>query len=119
MTPSIRRATPLDKKQLLHIEDSCFTYDKITPSQMHYLLTKAKATTFVFTQETIPIGYAMMFTPKHPKPARLYSLAVLPNHQGKNIGSQLIGNHRSQQLVTLCIITVRSSCIEYRINLII
>ena len=92
MTPysTIRRATVLDKKDLLFIEESCFTYDKITPVQMNYLLTKAKALIVVYTHNNTPVGYAILLTPKHPKPARLYSLAVLLQFQGKQIGSHLL-----------------------------
>lgn len=86
----IRTATLSDKKNLLMIENACFAYDKISATSMHYLLTKAQAQTFVYLEHTLPVGYALLLTPKHPRPARLYSLAVHPHHQGKHIGSALI-----------------------------
>lgn len=86
----IRPAHRHDLATLVSIENQAFTTDRFSRRSFHYLLTKANAMTLVFEQEEQLLGYAMLLFHTGTSLARLYSLAVLPEHQGKGIGKKLI-----------------------------
>lgn len=85
----IRKATVSDKQSLLAIETCCFDTDKISPRQMHYLLTQAKATTHLAVDGGQAVGYGLCLLPRLPRPARLYSLAVLPQWRRHGLARRL------------------------------
>lgn len=85
----IRPAVTEDIGRLMLIEETCFPEDHFSRRQMRYLLTKAKAKTLVACYEEV-VAYIQCFTPALPKPARLYSLAVLPAFQKKGIARALM-----------------------------
>lgn len=86
----IRKATVDDVDRLTVLENDCFTTDKISKRQMRYLISKAKAITLVAEQQNQLLGYCVCFVPMQPRPARLYSLAVLAESRGKGVAKQLI-----------------------------
>lgn len=86
----IRKATTGDLSALLLIESACFKTDKISPTQMRYLLTRAKAVTFVSLMDNVIAGYAMLLLPMLPRPARLYSIAVQQQYRGRKIAKRLM-----------------------------
>tara|TARA_R110002111_G_scaffold48396_2_gene86007 strand:- start:246 stop:704 length:459 start_codon:yes stop_codon:yes gene_type:complete len=88
-TTTLHRATVKDKHSLLAIETCCFSTDRISPRQMHYLLTHAKATTLMALFGSQIVGYGMCLLPRPPRPARLYSLAVLPDWRGQQLARRL------------------------------
>lgn len=88
--PDCRRAGVQDLEALLDIETCCFSSDRISRRQMRYLLTRAQGRLWVATYPTQVVGYALCLTPKLPRAARLYSLAVLPEWQGYGIATSLL-----------------------------
>lgn len=86
---SIRRADVSDQRCVLEIENRCFTSDKISPRQVRYLLSVAKATTHLAMDGTQAIGYGLCLLPTAPRPARLYSLAVLPAWRKQQVARRL------------------------------
>ena len=90
MAFTIRLATRADSEKLLAIEAASFPTDQISARQMRYLLSKAKAQTWVSEQAGIVVGYLMLFVPTLPAPARLYSIAIDKEYQGKGLASLLI-----------------------------
>ncbi len=102
MSPSfhIKPAVISDKLQLLEIEAACFKQDKITSRQMHYLLSAAKAVTYVVEIKDKAVGYCLCLIPKLNKPARIYSLAVLPACQGQGLAYALL-NYAVHELIEL------------------
>ncbi len=85
----IRKASSSDVPALLGIEERCFSSDRLCSRQMRYLLTQAKATTRVAVDGPVAVGYGLCLLPALPKPARLYSLAVLPHWRGQNLARRL------------------------------
>lgn len=81
-----------DLAGLIAIENSCFVTDRLNPRQMRYILTKAKAFTLVIrsVSESKIVAYSSWFTPVVSRPARLYSLAVLPVYRGQGLAGSLI-----------------------------
>ncbi|MBC3767792.1 GNAT family N-acetyltransferase [Neptunicella marina] len=86
----IRLASLDDASALLNVENQCFVTDKIPRRQMRYLLSKGKTRVWLAEYQGNVLGYALMFVPKHPRPARLYSLAVLAESRGLQIGNKLL-----------------------------
>lgn len=86
----IRKATFDDIDLLTALENISFMSDKISKRQMRYLIGIAKSVVFIAEQKNQILGYCACLIPMHPRPARLYSIAVLPESQGKGIAKQLI-----------------------------
>ncbi len=81
-----------DLAALIAIENSCFVTDRLKQRQMRYLLTKAKAFTLLARSESDSkiVAYCSCLTPVISRPARLYSLAVLPDYRAQGIAGTLI-----------------------------
>ncbi len=93
-TLRFRPAGPGDLPGLLAIEQQCFSGDRISPRQMRYMLSHAKAVCWVAEDQNTSgppelIGYGLCLHPALPRPARLYSLAVLPKWSGQGIANRL------------------------------
>jgi len=86
----IRRATLGDVPTLMALEDESFQTDRLTRRQFRYLLTKGQADTFVVEREGRPAGYVLTLYSKATAVARLYSIAVAPEAQGKGTGRALV-----------------------------
>ena len=86
----IRPATRHDLDTLVSIENKAFITDRFSRRSFHYLLTKANSMTFVYEQNKNILGYVMLLFHAGTSLARLYSLAVLPEQQGKGIGGKLL-----------------------------
>ncbi len=95
----LRTAALDDLTALLAIEKTCFTTDKISPRQMRYHLKRANRLFLVAEVNHKLVGYALMLLPALPRPARLYSMAVLPESHGRGIGKRLLTMllHQTQQ----------------------
>ena len=82
-----------DIDALVRIEALTFSKDKyhvLTRRNYHYLLTKANAEIWVFEIESQICASAILFYRKGVNFVRLYSLAVLPEYQGRGFGSNLL-----------------------------
>jgi len=88
----IRVAQLDDLNQLEQLEKSCFTTDRLSRRQLRYLLTKGKASLLVEAEAAVRElgGYVAVLYSKATSMARLYSIAVRPERQGKGIGQQLL-----------------------------
>ena len=88
----IRPATLDDLDQLEQLEQVCFTTDRLSRRQLRYLLTKGKASLLVETPGSGPelLGYVAVLFSKATSMARLYSIAVHPDLQGKGVGRRLL-----------------------------
>jgi ribosomal-protein-alanine N-acetyltransferase len=86
----IREATPQDLDALLDMEQAAFNRDAFRLGQLRYLLTRAKATTFILEDDGRILGSAVMLWRKNSRSGRLYSIAIYPAFQGQGWGSQLL-----------------------------
>lgn len=109
----IREAIAEDKAQLILIEEQCFVSDKISALQMQYLLsTKSNSLCLVGTINHQLIAYALILFRKNSRFARLYSVAVMEEFQGKGIAKQLLSaamEHLQQKQYIGCRLEVRES----------
>ncbi len=88
--PMIRTATLGDLESLIAIEKRAFELDRFSRRTFRYLLSKANADTLIEEEEGKVAGYAMLLFNTGTSLARLYSLAVDPDWQGKGIGRALM-----------------------------
>lgn len=86
----IRIATLGDLDALLAIEQRAFELDRFSRRTFRYLLSKANAVTLLADENGKVAGYGMLLFNTGTSLARLYSLAVAPDWQGKGIGRALI-----------------------------
>lgn len=79
-----------DLDALVAIENRAFAIDRFSRRSFRYLLTKANAETLVEERDGKMCGYVMLLFNIGTSLARLYSLAIDPEYQGKGIGHDLI-----------------------------
>jgi ribosomal protein S18 acetylase RimI-like enzyme len=93
---ALRPATLQDCPGLLEIESHAFQSDRLKPRQMRYLLTRARARTWIAQTEDQLAGYCSLLLPALPRPARLYSLAVRSEFQGRGIAKNMLHMIKSE-----------------------
>jgi ribosomal protein S18 acetylase RimI-like enzyme len=86
----IRPATLADLETLVEIEQRCFETDRLSRRSFRHLLTRAKAAVLLHERDGAATGYALVLFHAGTALARLYSFAVLPEHQGLRIGGRLL-----------------------------
>ncbi|QSA98518.1 GNAT family N-acetyltransferase/peptidase C39 family protein [Methylococcus sp. EFPC2] len=85
----IRLANLNDLGSLVEIENRCFDTDRISRRNFRHLLTKANAATLLDERDGKALGYAMLLFNTGTSLARLYSIAVAPEHKGSGVGRRL------------------------------
>jgi len=99
----IRIANLEDLDALVAIENRAFTIDRFSRRSFRYLLTKANAVTLVEERDGVVCGYAMLLFNIGTSLARLYSLAIHPDYQGKGIGNALLNEAEKVAMERNCI----------------
>ena len=88
----IRSGKAKDLPRLIALEDKCFTGDLISPRSFRSFMKNRSSHLLVAEDDTESLlGYAVVLFRKGSATARLYSLAVDPDAEGKGVGSQLLG----------------------------
>ncbi|WP_305906489.1 GNAT family N-acetyltransferase/peptidase C39 family protein [Methylomarinum sp. Ch1-1] len=85
-----RQATKADIDALVAIENRCFTEDRLTQRNFQWMLEKAHADIIVAEMAEDIIGYGLLLYRRGTSLARLYSLAILPEHRGGGLASSLL-----------------------------
>ncbi len=88
-TLQIRLANHDDIPALRDLEIHCFTTDRLTLAQLHHYIGSSSALVAVCEIHSRIIASAVVLFRKHASIARLYSLAVAPDNQGKGIAATL------------------------------
>jgi ribosomal-protein-alanine N-acetyltransferase len=86
----IRPAELTDMPFLLEIERSCFAGERFDASMLENILTGEGCESFVGLERDAVISSAMIFHDKGIGSSRIVSIAVLPKHQGKGHGRELL-----------------------------
>ncbi len=87
---SIRSAGLDDLDILQDLEERGFSKDRFRPEQFRYLLTKAKASTYIIEVDKVPAGMAVMLWRKKLGIGRLYDIVVDPAIRGQGLGGRLL-----------------------------
>lgn len=86
----VAKAESPDLENLLRLEKSCFTTDRLTRRNFAHLLRSNSALVLVAKLENKLLGSAVVFYRKGSQTARLYSLAVDPEHRKHGIALALM-----------------------------
>jgi len=86
----IRRAKSTDLAQLVELENACFSYDQMSRRNFHWMLKHANSIFEVIEYKTKLIGYGLVLINSGISLARLYSICVLKEFQGKGLARELI-----------------------------
>ena len=104
----IRPANLSDLEKLIAIENRAFVMDRFPRRTFRYLLKRANAVTIVDEQDEKLRGYAAILFNTGTSLARLYSIAVDPQFQGKTVGQGLLTASEQEAL--------RRDCVALRIE---
>ena len=90
MTVQIRPAQPSDLSALVAIENASFSCDRLSRrSFRHWLTTDHRALLVAELMQRV-VGYILIIYHPGTRLARIYSLAVLPEHRGLGLAKQLV-----------------------------
>lgn len=84
----VRLATPADIKALVELENTCFDSDRISQRSFKYFITKSTAELWVIGSPVV--AYALILFHRGTSLARVYSLAVSPQHRGEGLAKKLL-----------------------------
>ena len=86
----IRRAKSQDLTSLVSIENTCFTSDILSRRSLQRFIRVGAHDLLVAQIKETVVGYVLVLYRTGTSLARLYSIAVLPQHQGKGIARLLV-----------------------------
>jgi ribosomal-protein-alanine acetyltransferase len=87
---TIRPAVADDLEALVEIEQRCFESDRLSRRSFRHFLASDTAECLVAEQDGRLLGYALVLFHGRTALARLYSMAVAPEHQGRGLGRALL-----------------------------
>jgi ribosomal protein S18 acetylase RimI-like enzyme len=85
-----RPASISDIDALLHLENTCFQYDRLSRRSFRHHIGSSTCDLIVAQHSNEIVGYALAFYRKGSKEARLYSLAVNQSARGLGVGRGLM-----------------------------
>jgi ribosomal protein S18 acetylase RimI-like enzyme len=88
---AIRAARAADLDRLLALEARCFEHDRLSRRSFRRFLSSDTASCLVAERAGDLVGYALVLFHGRTALARLYSMAVAPEHQGHGLGRALLG----------------------------
>ena len=86
----VRTAEIGDVSKLVAIECRCFEADRVSARSFRHLLRHAHSINLVATVDSAVVGYVTVLLRKGSDLARVYSLAVDPQWQGRGIGARVL-----------------------------
>lgn len=91
-----RQATLADTEALLALENRCFKDDRISRRSFRRFIEMPRDRVIVATEDDQLVGYSLVLMQANTRLARIYSIAVNPELQGRGLGEQLIGESERQ-----------------------
>ena len=88
--PAIRPARAEDLDRLLLLETRCFEHDRLSRRSFRHFLSSDTASCLVAEREGEILGYVLVLFHGRTALARLYSMAVAPEHQSQGLGRVLL-----------------------------
>lgn len=87
-----------DLDALVALEQVCFETDRLTRRQWRHMLAKAHATTWVYEEAGQLVAHVLVLFNRATAIARLYSIAVHPDHRGKGLARRLVQTAEQEAL---------------------
>lgn len=98
----VRPATLADLDGLVALETRCFDSDRLSRRSFHHLLTRGHARLSIAEQGGQLLGYALVLFHGQTALARLYSLAIAPEHRGRGVARKLLAVAEAEALAEGC-----------------
>ena len=89
--------------ELLNIESRCFQFDRISRRSFKRFIKPGAHQLIVLMQKQVVAGYALILYRAGTNLARLYSIAVLPEYQGKGYSRLLLTRAEELTLEKYCV----------------
>ncbi|MDD1015213.1 GNAT family N-acetyltransferase/peptidase C39 family protein [Pseudomonas rubra] len=102
MAFDFRFASMADISHLVALEQACFTLDRLSPRNFHWMLSRANASLVVAEQDGQLAGYALLLFHRGTSLARLYSIAVGRAFRGHGLGQRLLEQAQATALARNC-----------------
>ncbi|MBA2404253.1 MAG: GNAT family N-acetyltransferase/peptidase C39 family protein [Bdellovibrionales bacterium] len=87
----IRKVKLSDLGQLMEVENACFSYDRMSRRNFHWMIKKAHSIMLVLEYKTKVVGYGLVLINRGTSLGRLYSICTLKEFQGYGLASLLLG----------------------------
>ncbi|MFJ3485414.1 GNAT family N-acetyltransferase/peptidase C39 family protein [Pseudomonas sp. NPDC090202] len=97
-----RFASVDDIDDLVALEQECFTLDRLSQRNFHWMVSRANACLMVATSAGKLAGYALLLFHRGTSLARLYSIAVSRSFRGHGLGQRLLDEARNCALARNC-----------------
>lgn len=91
-----------DIDDLVELEQECFTLDRLSQRNFHWMVSRANACLLVVTAEEKLAGYALLLFHRGTSLARLYSIAVSQTWRGHGLGQRLLDEAQACALTRHC-----------------
>jgi ribosomal protein S18 acetylase RimI-like enzyme len=88
--PAIRAARAEDLDRLLVLENRCFEHDRLSRRSFRHFLSSDTASCLVTERDGELLGYVLVLFHGRTALARLYSMAVAPEHRAQGLGRVLL-----------------------------
>jgi ribosomal protein S18 acetylase RimI-like enzyme len=88
--PAIRAARAEDLDRLLVLENRCFEHDRLSRRSFRHFLSSDTASCLVAERDGELLGYVLVLFHGRTALARLYSMAVAPEHRAQGLGRILL-----------------------------
>lgn len=88
--PALRPARAEDLDQLLVLENRCFELDRLSRRSFRHFLSSDTASCLVAERDGDLLGYVLVLFHGRTALARLYSMAVAPEHRAQGLGRVLL-----------------------------
>jgi ribosomal protein S18 acetylase RimI-like enzyme len=88
--PVIRSARAEDLDRLLTLENRCFEHDRLSRRSFRHFLSSDTASCLVAERDGELLGYVLVLFHGRTALARLYSMAVAPEHRAQGLGRVLL-----------------------------
>lgn len=89
-------ATLAQLDSLLELEQQCFSTDRLSRRSMRRFLSSEHSVFMAAMADTECVGYLLIIFHRGTRLARLYSIAVHPQHQGRGIARQLMNSGEAE-----------------------
>lgn len=93
---NFRNATPADTDALVHLENQCFSDDRISRRSFRRFIDMPRDRVILAEEEGQLQGYSLVLMKANTRLARIYSIAVSPHARGKGLGEALVRESEQQ-----------------------
>lgn len=91
-----------DVYQLVALEQQCFTLDRLSQRNFHWMISRANSCLIVVEHKGQLAGYALLLFHRGTSLARLYSIAVSHAWRGHRLGQRLLEEAQTRALSRNC-----------------